>query len=227
MWRQRIRDYLFPGIAERDEGFCLEIERLSVLSLRIIGGVQIGVSIFMLLARFLVSPESATLPLRFRQGALIIGLGLINLAVSRWKGIARWARLLAVVSGLLCGGILIWASLVIAARSTNPNDFIPGQITLIMLLAVTTIPLRPMHTLALGLAIGLDYLISATLAERSLMEGLGPDDNYVLFIVMLTLLCTGITAVVYAQRRSHYEILQQTVEAGDALRQGAGRVPFP
>jgi two-component system NtrC family sensor kinase len=224
MWRERIRDHLFPGIAERDEGFRREIERLSVLSLQIIGGVQIGVSVFMLLARFLVSLESATLTLRFQQGALIIGLGLIDLALSRMKWISRWARLLAGVSALLCATILIWDSLLIASRSTNPNDFIPGQITLVMLVAVTTAPLRPMHTLALGLAILVDYLIAATLAEQRLMEGLGPDDNYVLFIVMLTLLCTGITAVVYAQRRSNYQILQQTVEAGDALRQAQARI---
>lgn len=224
MWRDRIRDNLFPGIAERDEGFRREIERLSVLSLQIIGGVQIGVSIFMLLARFVVSPESATLPLRFEQGGLIIALGLINLLAARWKGIARWARLLAVISGMVCAGILIWASLAIAARSTNPNDFIPGQITLVILITVTTTPLRPVHTLALGLAILIEYIVAATLAEHRLMEGLGPDDNYVLFIVMLTLLCTGITAVVYAQRRSHYQILQQTVEAGDALRQAQARI---
>jgi len=222
--RQLIQSHLFPGPAERDEGFRREIERIGVMSLRVIGGVQIGVSLFMLLTRFLVAPESATLPLRFQQGALIIGLGILDLAAARIKGIGRWARPLAAVSAFLCAGILIWASLVISSRSTNPNDFIPGQITLVMLLAVTTTPLRPMHTLALGLAIGTDYIVAATIAERQLMEGLGPDDNYVLFIVMLTLLCTGITAVVYAQRRSNYQILQQTVEAGDALRQAQTRI---
>src|SRR5437879_5234046 len=159
MWRERLRDYLLPGAAERDEGFRQEIERLSVLSLQVIGAVQIGVSIFMLLARFLLSPESATLPLRFRQGALIIGLGIVDLVASRLKFIRHWARLLVCISALLCAGILIWASLVISSRSTNPNDFIPGQITLVMLVAVATAPLRPMHTLALGLAIGVDYVI--------------------------------------------------------------------
>jgi signal transduction histidine kinase len=231
MWRERLaalgqatRKYLFPGVAERDEGFRHEIERISVLSLRVIGGVQIGVSVFMLLTRFLVSPESATLPLRFQQGAFIIGLGIVDLVASGIKGIGKWARPLAAISGLLCAAILFWASLVISSRSTNPNDFIPGQITLVMLVAVTTLPLRPMHTLALGFAVGLDYLMAAILAERQLMEGLGPDDNYVLFIVMLTLLCTGITAVVYNQRRSNYQVLQQTVEAGEALRQAQARI---
>ncbi|MGI8742935.1 MAG: sensor histidine kinase [Bryobacteraceae bacterium] len=231
MWRERfdalgqaVKGYLFPGAAEREEGFRREIERISVLSLRIIGGVQIAVSVFMLLARFLVSPESATLPLRFEQGALIIGLGIIDLMASGIQSIGRWARPLAAISGFWCAAILMWASLVISSRSTNPNDFIPGQITLVLLVAVTTLPLRPMHTLTLGFAIGLAYLIAATIAERQLMEGLGPDGNYVLFIVMLTLLCTGITAVVYNQRRSNYQVLQQTVEAGEALRQAQTRI---
>lgn len=231
MWRERsgalgqsVKGYLFPGAAERDEGFRREIERISVLGLRVIGGVQIAVSVFMLLARFLVSPESATLPLRFEQGGMIIGLGIIDLLASRIPAIGRWARLLAAVSGFLCAAILIWASLLISSRSTNPNDFIPGQITLVLLVAITTLPLRPMHTLTLGLAIGIDYVIAAKLAERQLMEGLGPDANYLLFIIMLTGLCTGITAVVYNQRRSNYQVLQQTVEAGEALRQAQNRI---
>ena len=219
-----MRDYLLPGRAERDEGFRREIERIAVFSLVVIGGVQICLSLFMLLARFLLAPESAILPLQFRQAALIIGLGILDLAASRLKGIGPWARMLALVSGFLCASILIWASLVISSRSTNPNDFIPGQITLVMLVAVTIAPLRPLQTFTLGLAIGVDYVVAATMAQNQLMEGLGPDDNYVLFIFMLTLLCTGITAVVYAQRRSNYQILQQTVEAGEALRQTQNRI---
>ncbi|MDQ6758341.1 MAG: HAMP domain-containing histidine kinase [Acidobacteriota bacterium] len=232
MWKGRgfgeqltaIRNYLLPGQAERDEGFRREVERIATFSLIVVGGVQIGVSLFMLLARFLLAPESAILPLQFRQAAMIIGLGIVDLAATRLRGIGRWARLLGIVSAFLCAAVLIWASLVISSRSTNPNDFIPGQITLVMLVAVTTAPLLPMQTLALGLAIGVDYVIATTMAQQQLMEGLGPDDNYVLFIIMLTLLCTGITAVVYAQRRSNYEILQQTVEAGEALRQAQNRI---
>ena len=224
MWRERFRDYLLPGRAERDESFRFEIERMATHSLRLIGFVQIALSLFMLLTRFLLTPESATLPLRFRQAALIVGLGIVDLMLSRVRGIGRWARLIACASALLCAGILIWASLVMSSQSTNPNDFIPGQITLIMLVAVTTAPLLPMHTLALGLAIGVDYYIAATMAENRLMEGLGPDDNYLLFIVMLTLLCTGITAVLYAQRRSNHQVLQQTVEAAEALRQAQTRI---
>ncbi len=224
MFRERIREHLFPGQAERDEGFRRELERLGLLGLQIIGFVQIAVSLFMLVIRYLVAPESAALYLRVEQAALIIALGFLNAWLSRVPSVGKWARQIAALSALITAGVLIWASMLLSSRTTNPNDFIPGQITMVMLVAVTTIPLRPMHTLALGLAIGFDYLVSATIAERQLMTGLGPDDNYMLFVIMLTLLCTAITAILYAQRKSNHLILHQTVEAAEALREAQTRI---
>ena len=224
MWREQARNYLFPAGDEREAGFRYEIESSSRRGLRIIGCIQIALSVFMLAARFLVTPGVETLPLRSKQAGLIVGLGLINIAASRWRWLARWQRLAAVISAFLTSGVLIWASFVAAAQSTSPNDFIPGEITLVLLVAVTIMPLRPAHTLALGLGILAEYAGMATVAERSLLEGLGPDQNYMIFIVMLTFLSTGISAVLYAQRWSNYEILQQTIEAGEALRQAQSRI---
>jgi signal transduction histidine kinase len=224
MVRERIRDYLFPGEAEADRGFQREIERLAVLGLRIIAGVQVGVSVFMLAVRFVVTPQSAALSLRVQQAAVIIALGILNAWISRNPRIAPLARSLGLISSLATAGVLIWASLLASSRSTNPNDFIPGQITLVMLVAVTTIPLRPMQTLAMGFAIGFEYLVLSVVAERQLMEGLGPDENYSLFVIMLAGLCTGMTAIVYRQRVSHYLVLQQTIEAAEALREAQTRI---
>jgi signal transduction histidine kinase len=207
MW-PRIYDYLFPQAAERDPAFRREILRLSRVALLVIGGIQIGVSLFMLAARFFVVPESSTLPLRLKQGGLIVALGLLNVALSRVKKIQTWARLLASVSGLLTVTILIWSSLLTYSTVTNPDDFIPGQITLIMLVAITTVPLQPLHTFWTGAAIGGIYIGSTIYAQRYLNEGNGPDDNYILFILMLTLLCTGLTVVVYRQRVSNFELRQ-------------------
>lgn len=207
MWRQMI-EYLLPEAPEREPGFHREVLRLSRIALLIIGGIQISVSLFMLAARFFVTPESSTLPFRLKQGALIIALGLLNIGLSRLKVIEPWARPIAALSGLITVTVLIWASLLILSESTNPDDFIPGQITLIMLVAVTLVPLQPLHTFLMGGAIGGIYIGSTVYAHRYLQEGTGPDDNYLLFIFMLTLLCTGLTAVVYRQRVANFELRQ-------------------
>lgn len=224
MWRERIRAYLFPGTAERDPEFSQEIQRSSVSGLRVVSVAQIAVSLFMLAVRLLVAPEVAALYLRLKQASLIIALGLVNLLLSRIPAVAQWARLIAWISALVVAGTLIWASMVASSIGTNPNDFIPGEMTLVMLVAITMVPFRPMQTLALGFAIGLDYLVSAIIAERSFLNGLGPDENYMLFVIMLTGLCTAINGVIYAQRVSYHRILQQTVEASEALREAQTRV---
>jgi len=205
MWRQ-IQIYLFPGAAERDEGFRQEIIRLSRIALLLIGGIQIGVSVFMLLARFIIAPDSSTLPLRLRQGVLIISLGALNVLLSRIEIVQLHARLIAAVSGLLTATVLLWASLRMMSQVTNADDFIPGQITLVMLVAITTVPLLPAHTFWLGAAISVIYIVLTTVAQHLWHTGTGPDASYVLFLVMLTLLCTAITAIVYQQRRENYEL---------------------
>ncbi len=224
MWWEQVRKYLFPAADERNPAFRYEIESSSLQGLQIIGGIQIAVSLFMLAASFLVARGGETLPLRSKQAALIIIVGLIDIMAAKSRLSGRWARPISIFSAVATGGILIWASFVAAAQSTSPNDFIPGEITLVLLVTVTILPLRPLHTLALGLGLLGAYYALAKFSERTFMAGLGPDPNYLIFIVMLTLLSVGVTAVLYGQRWSNYEILQQTIEAGEALRQAQNRI---
>jgi signal transduction histidine kinase len=204
--RALLREYLSP---ENDnEEFRSEMCRQSRIALAVIGGIQIAVSLFLLLARFLVAPASAALYFRLGEGTLIVLLGVLNLALSRVPAIETLARLIAAVSGILTALVLIWSSLLILSQTTNPDDFIPGQITMIMLVGVAIVPLRPVHAAALGAALGAVYLGCAIAAQRWLRAGSGPDENYLLFIVMLTMLCVGITAIVYRQRRAAFELRQ-------------------
>lgn len=206
VWRQ-IRGALLPGAVEQEPGFRAELERLSRISLLVIGGVQAGLAIFMIVARFFVPTESSTLPFRLKQGAAVIGLGVLTAVCSRvpW---AKWWRPLAALSGLLTACVLIFASLMTAERTSSADDFIPAQITLVMLVAVTVIPLKPMHTLVLGACIGIAYGILASVVDAQFGLTGEPDPNYILFIVLLTLLCTAITAIVYRQRTANFELRQ-------------------
>jgi len=224
MWRQRLREYALPGAAERDPEFRADIRRLGRMSLLVLGAVEIGASLFMLAARFLVSPETSTLTIRLRQAIMISAVGLLDIAASRIPLVSLWSRAIALASALAVAAILIWSSFVVAAHSTAPNDFIPGEITMVLLFAVTIVPLRPIQTLLLGSGIGIIYTIEALIAEGNLMEGLGPDDNYMLFILMLTLLSTAITAVVYVQRRASYENNRRSLQAAEDLRHAQTRI---
>ncbi len=224
MWREQARRFLFPPADESKPGFRHEVQESSREGLRIIGGIQIAITIFLFGARFLVSANGETLTLRSKQAVILIALGIVNIwAGSAWWS-AGWSRIIAIASAVCTSAVLIWASFAAAAESTSPNDFIPGEITMVLLVTVTIMPLRPLHTLLMGFGIVAEYIAGAMLAERTLLEGLGPDQNYIVFIIMLTLLSAGITAVLYGQRWANYEILQQTVEAAEALRNAQNRI---
>src|SRR5687768_12072278 len=107
MWQEQIRRYILPGSIEKDPGFRQEIERLSHLGLRVVGAVEIVVPAFMALAYVLLHPDPELIPLRLKQAGWIILLGTVTLAISRLKGVHRYARRIAVLSGLAAAAILV------------------------------------------------------------------------------------------------------------------------
>jgi Signal transduction histidine kinase len=223
MWQERISRHIHAGAAEREPGFRREIQRLSHIGLQVVGGVQIGVAAFMLLARFLVSPDPSTFRLRLTEGLLVIAIGGLCLVLSRIHWLRPHSRLMAASAGLLVTSVLIWYSLLLSAYDPAADDFIPGQITLVMLVGVAAVPLRPTDTLLFGFLAETIYVMMYLLAQRLHIMKSGLDAIYVLFVCMLTLLATGLTAVVYWQRRSNYQAHQNTVRAAEDLRKAEAR----
>jgi signal transduction histidine kinase len=210
LW-ETVRSHLLPGAIERDPLFKKEILRTARTALLVIGGVQIGVSLFMLVARSVLSPDTVALPFRTTQGLSIVVLGAMTLYCARLRRLEPWWRGIAVASGLCTVAVLIVSSLIASSYEPHADDFIPGQITLVMLVAVTVVPLRPLQVFGMGVGNGAIYIASAMMMRSR--YGAGPDPDYLLFILMLSLLCTGITAVVYQQRRANFELRQEQVRS--------------
>jgi signal transduction histidine kinase len=219
MWPTRAAEFLLPA-AERDEGFRQEILRLSHIGLRVVGLVQIAVSAFMMLARMLVAPEESTLALRLAEGGTMIASGVTAILLTRWQRTYRYSRLISGVMAFFVVAVLTSFSLALSPGLRHADDFVPGQITLVMLVAIAALPLKPMHVMSLGLSAGIFY---AGVARLGGTPG-RPEPTYLLFIVMLTLLSTGLTAVVYHQRVANYRAYVSTLQAAEDLRHAQSRV---
>ena len=79
------------------------------------------------------------------------------------------------------------------------DHYILGEITAVLLATVALVPLLPLHAFALGISIGLFYLGSTLFDLHAL------DPSHEVFILMLTLLSVGLSALIYDQRRSTHE----------------------
>jgi signal transduction histidine kinase len=218
-----IRTYLFPQ-AEKDEGFRSELERQSVTGMKVIGWVNIGTAAFLTLARFVVAPDPATLPMRLLEGALIVLVGIAMLAGVRTAHAQKRARPISIASGFITATVLIWFSLCRCEMAANADDFIPGQVTLVLLVGIAAVPLKPLHTFFLGMAMLGSYWGSARLSDYLGLHHASLEPTYALFIVTLTLLGTALTAIVYEQRRQNYHRHQTEVRFERELKEAQRRM---
>jgi signal transduction histidine kinase len=213
------RSYLFPGDAEKDEGFRQELSRHAVTGLKVIGVVHITVALFLLLGRFVVAPDPASLPLRLLESAVVVLMGVALLLLVKTKWVQERARLVGIIFGLVAATILIWFSLYMCELAADADDFIPGQITMVLLVGIAAMPLRPVHSMIFGGWMLVTYVVSAKLGEYWSLPLVYLQPTYVLFIFALTLLATALTTIVYAQRSKSYFRYQQALKAERDLQE--------
>lgn len=222
-WRP-LRAYLFPGDAENDPGFRQEIQRIACTGLRVGGWVGIGTAVFFFLGRFLIDPETETLLLRTVETAAVIGISLMVLVIAKWDIAARRGRTIGIIFALFLSTLLFLFSILISQQAPSFADSIPGQATVVMLVGVAAFPLRPMQAFFLGSMLCVVYLSISWLIEKAWYLGSGPLLVNLLFIEMLTLLCTALAALVYRQRYVSYRNYQQSLRAAEELREVEARM---
>lgn len=216
--------YLFPGDAENDLGFRQEIHRIARTGLRVAGWVGIGTAVFFYFGRFLIEAENETLLLRSVEAGAVIAGGLLALFAARWEVAAHRGRTIGIVFALFMSSLLFWFSILISQQAPSFADSIPGQATVIMLVGVAAFPLRPAQAFFLGTMLSVIYVSLSWLIEKAFYLGSGPLMVNLLFIEMLTLLCTALAALVYRQRYVSYRNYQQSLRAAEELREIEARM---
>ncbi|HYO81953.1 MAG TPA: HAMP domain-containing sensor histidine kinase [Bryobacteraceae bacterium] len=223
MWRERAGKYLLPGDIERDERFRAGIRRLGHIGLQVTGSTQVVVSAFMVTAQILLDPDPELTRLRLITGVLMISLGLLMLAAAKVRRLYPFARKIAGGGAVLSAGVLITMMLLMTQYDPTASDFIPGHVTLVVLVSVAALPLRPTDTLLLGFMITAEYIVAALAAQELFTIGVGVERFYVLFMVMITCLAAALSGVLYDQRRAAYEWSQRLLASAERLRQTEAR----
>ena len=198
-----IRDFLLPAAAEQDEAFRHQVLRSSRHALLTLGMVEVALPAILYIARLIAAPAHAIQMARVWQTLALVVVGFVTVATARARWSSRYGRRLVVVSGACAAAALIFATRILAPEYLGGDDFIPTGITLVLLTAVVTTPLYPLHVLALGA--GIEVLAAIAAPGRDL------------FLFMLTILATAVAAELYRRRRSDYAAHQQALKIAEAL----------
>jgi signal transduction histidine kinase len=218
-WR-RWYYYLCPNDEQEDPEFRRELSRLAVVGLRIIAGITFSIPLLMLVIRGIV--PSLRIPWGQYVTYPILVVGFIAGVLSLLPQVLPFARAVgwmvgaAVALSMVNFWLHIYASL---PQSVWQN---PGPLISILLIGVICLPLKPMHTLSLGLFISTAYFI-ATLTISG-FTNLAVVQFFVIELFVWTFVCTILTAVIYAQRSSTYKARQQALQSLEDLRNAQARL---
>ncbi|HXV61429.1 MAG TPA: HAMP domain-containing sensor histidine kinase [Vicinamibacteria bacterium] len=213
--------YLFPTIEEKEPRFRAEVARLSLLGLRVIGAICIGAPLAMLTMGLLWLPSYPGITglwadlLFIAMGSLLVGLSFV-------PSLQAHARGLGVLSGFLSAtlqtvGMQASADFHQATLHTTPDQHFPFTMTLVLLVGLAALPMKPVQTFGLGCAIVSLFAVTKYVANGP--EALiGWEAFPIVLSLMMLLITTGLTVVLYHQRAFAFLARVRAEESFEALK---------
>jgi signal transduction histidine kinase len=222
-WHQLRRNVL-PGEAEQDEGFRREIERLSHVGLQAIGAISIGAALFLAIGSLLTFRSRQLLEVRLAADLVMVAFGLMLIAAARTPWGYRFSRPLGLAAVLVTTVFLVGTSIYASPLAAVTKYFIPIQMALGILIPLIALPLQPLHIIIHCLLVDFAYFGVVGLAKVTFAPTAEPNYEYQLFVGLLAMLATGLSMVLYAQRRDAYFAYQGSLKAAEELRRAQSRL---
>jgi signal transduction histidine kinase len=211
-----IRDRLLPK-DEHDPKFREYLARLSGPGVKTVAIVEIVAALLLLFGRLSVGRDNAQFALAWQTAALIVA-GVVTLALAQLRWSRRHSRFLAAFSAWLAVSLLLIVSTWQRADVVGASDYILAAATLVVVTAVSAVPLLPWHTLLLGLLMEGVYILSSFLEAQSGIASLSAiREPHHVFLLLLVLLATGISTMNYDHHRAEYAATVEAVRVGAAL----------
>lgn len=204
--------YLLPGEEQSDPAFRKELTRLSTVGLKAILWVCLGAPSFMLAVTAILNRVGYQSRLWIWPNLAIIGLGLAAAPFAFVGSLHSWARGAGSFVGYSVALIFMVAAVVAPDDLPGAVNAVPLNITLVMLVGIAALPLRPMQTLVLGLSMLSTWVAAIALFPEKTFV---PDSTplFLSSLVVIILICTGLTAVVYRQRSDAFQARQQILRS--------------
>jgi signal transduction histidine kinase len=223
MWK-RWWGYLCPREEALDPGFAEEMQRLSVVGLRALAAVNLAGTTLVLLFVSIAFPQFQ-LPRHVAISFLTMALGGAALGASYWRRAFPHARAIGL-------GLAFLVATVSLAAMMRPgyelsvdmvHAHMPIIVSLFLLVQTVAFPLKPVVTFAYGTAMLGSYL-GLTAALRTTEELTGMIALHVFLELLVVLLASGLTGVLYQQRLLSYRSRRLAEESFEQLKSAQARL---
>ena len=214
--------YIAPTRAEADPGLRAVLDGATVIGMRVAGLFGVVVLLGAVVAAVVTGVlggenvmDSTSQIAEVLSGTLFVyAASAVFLVAARLKPgvtLGRWLLTLFVLAGSC---ILTYQELV-----RGDFGFLAAWLSLFLLFTVGTVPFQPIQTLALGTAITVLHTASVALAG-SVGTTLDPGETVrrLVYLLLVTFLCTAMSAALYAGRRRQYRGTLRLARLRDRLQ---------
>ncbi len=221
------QDLLASFRCESDPGFREEMIRIGTPGMRMAGVVGVLAPLFMFLVSLLVldrstswfySPElvgTAHTHMVLLDELLLVTLGSIVIALSFSHWGQRHARPIVFVMLVAYAMILYMDFIALGILETRGNL---TPLVFLMMIALGTVPFRPMQIAALGVMLSLVMYTMSWQAPHWMGRANPVEvDEKTAFLIMFVVVSTGISVVMYTTRFRQYEARKQASDLNDRL----------
>ena len=210
------RERLLPR-EERDAPFRQYVARLSVPGVQTLAIVEIAASLLLLFGRLAVGGEMPGAGRWWQTGAMILA-GVVTWLLSQAPALRGVPRLLGACSAWAACALVLAAAAWTSADIAGADDYILAAITLVLVTAAAALPLLPWQSLVMGLAVEGVYILSSTIAAHGEFTTTIPaSEPHHIFLLLLALLITGISATNYDHCRGEFLAQQEAVRVAETL----------
>ncbi len=214
-----LRRGIFCGECERDEGFREEVLRQSHTGLVLIGWITASTALLLMIGWGVFFVQQTGTHFRFAVYLAIVAIGIAEVRISKIEAAYRHSRWIAICAVELVTLLLLWSALLLGPQQPLADQFIPTQIAMSVLLLVAAQPLIPWMVLVHCTTVGIGYLVLVPLAVSVGATHARYHPEYCLFLALLAMLATSLSALLYRQRWNAYSAYIDALHAASELRQ--------
>jgi len=210
-----LRRFLFPDLEKTDPAFRAEVSRVAARGLQTIALIAVTIPVIGLISDFFTIPMLALAPGNLLRVCAILLIGLLVLAAARTPGLRSRARMIGAAAIWACSLVLVLTHLSMTREVPATYHYIPGVLSLVMMVLIATLPLQPWHTLVWGASVDVIYfgLVSA-MRTRGWLDRTENYDTLQAVAMMIALaLAVLMSALIYGQRAAQFKTHQLALSA--------------
>ena len=218
--------YIAPTRAEADPGFRAVLNSATVIGMRVAGlfgvvallGGAVAAVVTAVLGGGRVMDSAGQIAEVLSGTLFVYAASALFLVVARLRPGVVLGRLLLALFVLVGASILTYQELV-----RGDFEFLAAWLSLFLIFTVGTVPFQPAQTLALGGVITVLHTAALALAETA-GSAIDPGEaiRRLSYLLLVTFLCTAMSAALYAGRRRQYRATLRLARLRDRL-QARGR----